>query len=177
MSRRAAAGRSGAGEPFEAVEAVRAVIEAVDSSVAAGSSTTVANVELWNPEKAIKFCRELQENEVQTLHYLGLPYVVLSRRPRLRLKVPLSTINYEIGKWAGVAMQLLFTCPTNYPMQRPLVEIVEKRNVSSSLEWALHEEIVHSLDQHIGLQMIAPVTLRLQTMLNSLRWRLPGMMQ
>ncbi|XP_017145966.1 uncharacterized protein LOC108158244 [Drosophila miranda] len=157
------------GEPVEDVEAI-VPVEAV------GTSATAANVETWNPEKAFKFCRDLQDNEVQTLHYLGLPYVVLARRPRLRVRVPLSTINYEIGRWAGIAMQLLFTCPSNYPMQRPLVEIVEKRNVSISLEWALHEEIVQCLDQHIGLQMIAPVTIRLQNLLNSQRLGQPATM-
>ncbi|XP_022231406.2 uncharacterized protein LOC111080229 [Drosophila obscura] len=175
MSRRAVGGGSGAGEPIENVEAV-GPIRSGDSSGTSASSGADGSVEMWNPEKAVQFCRELQENEVQTLHYLGLPYVVLARRPRLRVKVPLSTINYEVGKWAGIAMQLLFTCPYSYPMQRPLVEIVDKRNVSTSLEWALHEEIVHSLDQHIGLQMIAPVTIRLQTLLNSQRLRLPAMM-
>jgi len=61
---------------------------------------------------------------------------------------------------------LVFTCPSNYPLQVPQVEIVEKRNISESLEQALHGEIAQTLEQHLGLQMIVPVVTRLQMLIN-----------
>ncbi|XP_017078811.1 LOW QUALITY PROTEIN: uncharacterized protein LOC108112930 [Drosophila eugracilis] len=120
-----------------------------------------------------RFFGDLQENEVRTMHYLGLPYKVLSRRPRLQLKVPLSTENYEdganvgAGERGGFALQLVFTCPAKYPLQFPQVDIVEKRNISESLERALYQEIMLTLEQHLGVQMITPVVTRLQMMMNT----------
>ncbi|XP_039482703.1 uncharacterized protein LOC120446015 [Drosophila santomea] len=127
----------------------------------------------WDVIRMARYFRDLQENEVRTMHYLGLAYLVLSRRPFLQLKVPLSTQNYEdgasvgAGERAGFALQLIFTCPANYPLQVPQVEIVEKRNISESLEQALRKEIVLILEEHLGLQMIAPVVTRLQIILNT----------
>ncbi|EDW92183.1 uncharacterized protein LOC6531680 [Drosophila yakuba] len=127
----------------------------------------------WDVIRMARYFRDLQENEVRTMHYLGLAYLVLSRRPFLQLKVPLSTQNYEdgdsvgAGERAGFALQLIFTCPANYPIQVPQVEIVEKRNISESLEQALRKEIVLILEEHLGLQMIAPVVTRLQIILNT----------
>ncbi|KAH8400909.1 hypothetical protein KR009_006970 [Drosophila setifemur] len=136
-------------------------------------------MESWDTERAARFCGDLQENEVRTMHYLGLAYLVLARRPRLQLKVPLATLNYEdgaavgAGERGGFALQLIFTCPASYPLQVPQVEIVEKRNVSESLEQSLHEEIAQTLEQHLGLQMIVPVVTRLQMMLNTEMRRQP----
>ncbi|KAH8280575.1 hypothetical protein KR018_010645, partial [Drosophila ironensis] len=130
--------------------------------------------ESWDSERANKFFADLQENEVRTMHYLGLAYMVLARRPRLQVKVPLATLNYDDGAAAagsgergGFAMQLIFTCPSGYPLQVPQVEIVEKRNISDALEQALHEEIAQTLEQHLGVQMIVPVVTRLQMLLNT----------
>jgi len=126
----------------------------------------------WDAERTARFFWGMQENEVRTMHYLGLAYIVLSRRPRLQVKVPLSTQNYEdganvgAGERGGSALQLVFTCPSNYPLQVPQVEIVEKRNISESLEQALHGEIAQTLEQHLGLQMIVPVVTRLQMLIN-----------
>nr|AAM29299.1 AT23338p [Drosophila melanogaster] len=127
----------------------------------------------WNHVETARYFRDLQENEVRTMHYLGLAYVVLSRRPNLQLKVPLSTQNYEdgasvgAGERGGYALQLLFTCAANYPLARPLVEIVEKRNVSDAFEQVLRKEIDLILEEHLGLQMIVPVVTRLQITLNT----------
>ncbi|KAI8039504.1 uncharacterized protein LOC128253686 [Drosophila gunungcola] len=133
----------------------------------------------WDAVRSARFFGNLQENEVRTMHYLGLAYVVLARRPRLQLKVPLATQNYEdganwgAGEQGGFALQLVFTCPSNYPLEVPQVEIVEKRNISESLEQALHLEISQTLEQHLGLQMIVPVVSRLQMMLNKEMRRQP----
>ncbi|XP_030082025.1 uncharacterized protein LOC111595455 isoform X2 [Drosophila hydei] len=93
--------------------------------------------------------RNLQSNEVLTLHYLGLPYLVLCRRPVLRLKVPLSTYNFQDGETDGIALQLIFTCPVNYPLQLPRVDLAEKRNVSTELDLKLRTEIAKALEQHL----------------------------
>ncbi|XP_070140541.1 uncharacterized protein [Drosophila kikkawai] len=134
--------------------------------------------ENWDAERTSRFFADLQENEVRTMHYLGLAYLVLSRRPRLQLKVPLATMNYVEGGSAsgirvGFALQLVFTCPARYPLQVPEVEIVEKRNVSESLEEALRVEIAQTLEQHLGLQMMVPVITRLQMIMNSEIGRFP----
>ncbi|KAH8297278.1 hypothetical protein KR044_009943, partial [Drosophila immigrans] len=117
-------------------------------------------------EHVAKFNSNLQRNEVLTLHYLGLPYVVLSRLPLLRLKVPVSTFNYQDGEGCGIALQLIFTCPVNYPLQLPRVDLVEKRNVSHELELSLRTEIASTLEKHLGLYMIVPVVTQLQMLLN-----------
>ncbi|XP_016988658.1 uncharacterized protein LOC108051179 [Drosophila rhopaloa] len=127
----------------------------------------------WDAVRSARFFSDLQENEVRTMHYLGLAYLVLARRPRLQLKVPLATQNYEdganvgAGERGGFALQLLFTCPSSYPLQVPQVEIVEKRNISETLEQALHEEIAQTLEQHLGIQMMVPVVTRLQMLMNT----------
>ncbi|KAH8358256.1 hypothetical protein KR084_010210 [Drosophila pseudotakahashii] len=134
----------------------------------------------WDAERTARFFAYLQENEVRTMHYLGLAYLVLSRRPRLQVKVPLSTKNYEdganvgAGEQAGSALQLVFTCPSKYPLQVPQVDIVEKRNISESMEKALREEIAQTMEQHLGLQMIVPVVTRLQMVLNTEGRRQPS---
>ncbi|KAH8384831.1 hypothetical protein KR093_009183, partial [Drosophila rubida] len=124
-------------------------------------------------EQVAKFNNNLQRNEVLTLHYLGLPYVVLSRSPLLRLKVPLSTFNYQDGESWGIALQLVFTCPLNYPLQVPQVELVERRNVSAELELSLRAEIASTLEKHLGLYMIVAVITQLQLLLNNVARRLP----
>lgn len=135
--------------------------------------------ENWDAERTARFFWDLQENEVRTMHYLGLAYLVLARRPRLQLKVPLATMNYlegggtASGARVGFALQLVFTCPARYPLQVPEVEIVEKRNVSESLEEALRVEIAQTLEQHLGLQMMVPVITRLQMIMNSEIGRFP----
>ncbi|EDW79714.1 uncharacterized protein Dwil_GK18885 [Drosophila willistoni] len=121
----------------------------------------------WNSERVAKFHADLQKIEIRTMHYLGLAYLVLSHKPQLKLKVPLSTLNYDEGHPGGLALQLIFTCPRNYPLQKPKVEIVEKRNIAKVLEEALLDEIDLTLDQHFGLQMIVPVVTRLQMLLNA----------
>ncbi|XP_017049334.1 uncharacterized protein LOC108093666 [Drosophila ficusphila] len=127
----------------------------------------------WDAARTARFFGDLQENEVRTMHYLGLAYLVLSRRPKLQLKVPLATQNYEdganvgAGERGGFALQLVFTCPSKYPLQVPQVDIVEKRNISESLEQALRDEIAQTLEQHLGLQMIVPVVTRLQMLMNT----------
>ncbi|EDW60696.1 uncharacterized protein [Drosophila virilis] len=118
-------------------------------------------------ESVARFNKNLQSNEVLTLHYLGLPYMVLCRSPQLRLKVPLSTCNYLDGETEGIALQLIFTCPANYPLQLPIVEMVEKRNVNRELDKKLREEIAVALEQHLGLYMIVPVVTRVQMLLNN----------
>ncbi|XP_001975251.3 uncharacterized protein LOC6548038 [Drosophila erecta] len=130
----------------------------------------------WDAVRTARYLRDLQENEVQTMHYLGMAYFGLSRRPNLQLKVPMSTQNYEhgAGERGGFALQLVFTCPANYPLQVPQVQIVEKRNISESLEQALRKEIVLILEEHLGLQMIVPVVNRLQIMLNTAAKRQPS---
>lgn len=118
-------------------------------------------------ECVAKFNRNLQNNEVLTLHYLGLPYVVLSRYPLLRLKLPLSTANFQDdGTW-GIAFQLIITCPPSYPLQLPHVELVEKRNVSADLELSLFNEIRMTLERHLGLYAIVAVVSQLQMLLNN----------
>ncbi|KAM8713269.1 hypothetical protein ACLKA7_013562 [Drosophila subpalustris] len=124
-------------------------------------------------QSVVKFNRNLQRNEVLTLHYLGLPYMVLSRTPLLRLKVPVSTFNYQDGDRWGIALQLIFTCPVDYPLQVPHVDLVEKRNVSSELERILRTEIALTLEKHLGLYMIVPVVTQLQMLLNNEVRRLP----
>jgi len=110
---------------------------------------------------------------VLTLHYLGLPYLVLSRSPLLRLKVPVSTFNYQDGDRWGIALQLIFTCPLNYPLQLPHIDLAEKRNVSTELEMSLRTEIAMTLEKHLGLYMIVPVVTQLQMLLNNEVRRLP----
>lgn len=124
-------------------------------------------------ESVVKFNRNLQRNEVLTLHYLGLPYLVLSRSPLLRLKLPVSTFDYQDGDSCGIALQLIFTCPINYPLSLPHVDLVEKRNVSTELELSLRREISLTLEKHFGLYMIVPVVTQLQMLLNNEVRRLP----
>ncbi|XP_017107991.2 uncharacterized protein [Drosophila bipectinata] len=160
-----------------------AALEAGGGVIAGGTSTEAGeriiiirkeSLSNWDSERASRFFGDLQDNEVRTMHYLGLAYMVLARRPRLQLKVPLATLNFDDGAAAagsgergGYALQLIFTCPASYPLQVPHVEIVEKRNISDALEQALHEEIAQTLEQHLGLQMIVPVVTRLQMMMNT----------
>ncbi|XP_001985812.2 uncharacterized protein LOC6561185 isoform X1 [Drosophila grimshawi] len=120
-------------------------------------------------EGLAKFNRHLQSNEVLTLHYLGLPYMVLCRSPQLRLKLPLSTHNYQNGGTTarGIALQLIVTCPVNYPLQLPRIDLAEQRNVSVRLETKLRAQIARALDQHMGLQMIVPVVTLVQILLNN----------
>ncbi|KAH8395377.1 hypothetical protein KR222_003399 [Zaprionus bogoriensis] len=120
-----------------------------------------------NVESVSRFNRNLQNNEVLTLHYLGLPYVVLSRHPLLQLKMPLSTVNYQGGENWGIALQLIITCPPDYPLQLPHVELVEKRNVSAELELSLRSEIAMTLERHLGLYAIVPVVTQMQMLLNN----------
>ncbi|XP_051860833.1 uncharacterized protein LOC117571242 [Drosophila albomicans] len=124
-------------------------------------------------EQVVRFNRNLQRNEVLTLHYLGQPYVVMSRSPLLRLKLPVSTFNYQDGDDCGIALQLIFTCPVNYPLQLPKVDLVEKRNVSNELELSLRMEIASTLERHLGLYMIVAVVTQLQMLLNNMARRLP----
>lgn len=124
-------------------------------------------------ESVAKFSRNLQNNEVLTLHYLGLPYVVLSRHPLLRLKLPLSTADYYDGGTSGIALQLIITCPPNYPLRLPHVELAEKRNVSVELELSLLNEISVTLERHLGLYAIVAVVTQLQMLLNHQLRQLP----
>ncbi|EDW10297.1 uncharacterized protein LOC6580531 [Drosophila mojavensis] len=117
-------------------------------------------------QSVTKLNRNLQSNEVLTLHYLGLPYMVLCRSPQLRLKVPVSTYNFQDGETDGIALQLIFTCPVNYPLQLPRVDLAEKRNVSIELDRKLRAAIAKALEQHLGLYMIVPVVTRVQMLLN-----------
>lgn len=124
-------------------------------------------------KKLAEFNRNLQSNEILTLHYLGLPYVVLSRHPLLRLKLPLSTANYQDdGSW-GIAFQLIITCPPSYPRKLPHVELIEKRNVSAELERSLLHEIRITLEQHLGLYAIVAVVSQLQMLLNNYQRQMP----
>lgn len=124
-------------------------------------------------ENVARFSRNLQNNEVLTLHYLGLPYVVLSRHPLLRLKLPLSTADYHDGGNCGIALQLIITCPPNYPLRLPHVELAEKRNVSVELELSLLNEISVTLERHLGLYAIVAVVTQLQMLLNHQLRQLP----
>lgn len=178
-------GAAGAGEAaLEGGEAGGAAavpgggVSAGETSTDAGERIIIIRKESlsnWDSERAARFFSDLQVNEVRTMHYLGLAYMVLARRPRLQLKVPLATLNFDDGaaaagsgeRGSGYALQLIFTCPASYPLQVPRVEIVEKRNISVALEQALHEEIAQTLEQHLGLQMIVPVVTRLQMMMNT----------
>ncbi|XP_030387835.1 uncharacterized protein LOC115634315 [Scaptodrosophila lebanonensis] len=125
-------------------------------------------------QKIAKFHHDLQNNEVRTMHYLGLAYLVLARTPELQVKVPLSTLNYEDGDDVGFAVQVVFTCPPNYPLLKPKVDIVEKRNLPMGMETAMREEITVTLEQHVGLQMMVPVVTRLQMLMNGALRRLPA---
>lgn len=132
-----------------------------------------AETEEEEKKSLAKLNRNLQSNEILTLHYLGLPYVVLSRYPLLRLKLPLSTANYQDdGSW-GIAFQLIITCPPSYPRKLPHVELCEKRNVSAELERSLFNEIRITLEQHLGLYAIVAVVSQLQMLLNNHQRQMP----
>ncbi|ALC40986.1 CG15605 [Drosophila busckii] len=115
-----------------------------------------------------RFNKNLQANEVATMHYLGIPYVVLQRHPCLSLMVPLSTRDFALpgAEESAMALQVRFNCSANYPLQLPSVELTGMRNVSSRLELRMREEIALTLAEHFGLHMIVAVVTRLQMLLN-----------